>query len=96
MVAMLVFLLDIFPLVIKVNNGFKIAYLRVTCTKKATITLPITFTNAATCITHKGGGNNSKATYEGMVWATDDYATSTIQILNCAGPYTACMITIGY
>lgn len=85
-----------FLLVVIINNGFKIAYLRVICNKKATITLPITFTNASTCITHKGGGTNSKAAYDGMVWATDDYATSTIQILSCAGPYTACMICIGY
>lgn len=78
------------------NNNFKIAYLRVTCTNKATITLPITFTTASTCLTHKGGGGNNKAQYDGMVWATDGYATSNIQILSCGGRYAACMICIGY
>lgn len=78
------------------NNGFKIAYLRVTCNKSATITLPITFTKAATCLTHKGGGGNDKAEYGGMVWATDSYATSNIKILSSGGPYTACMMCIGY
>ena len=79
-----------------INNNFKIAYLRVTCNKKATITLPITFTTASTCLTHKGNGGNSKAAYEGMVWATDSYATSNIQILSCSGPYVATMICIGH
>lgn len=78
------------------NNNFKIAYLRVTCTNKATITLPITFTTASTCLTHKGGGGNNKAEYDGMVWATDGYATSNIQILSCGERYAACMICIGY
>lgn len=78
------------------NNNFKIAYLRVTCTKTATITLPITFTTASTCITHKGGGGNDKAEYAGMVWATDSYATNSVRILSCGGSYTACMICIGY
>ena len=79
-----------------INNNFKIAYLRVTCTKTATITLPITFTTASTCITHKGAGGNDKAEYTGMVWATDSNATNSVRILSCGGPYRACMICIGY
>lgn len=77
------------------NNGFKIAYLRVTCNKKATITLPITFTKASTCLTHRGGGSNDK-TETAMIWATDSMATSTVQILSMGGPYIASMICIGY
>ena len=77
------------------NNNFKIAYLRVICNKKATITLPITFTTASTCLTHRGGGLNDKAE-AAMIWATDSTATSTIKILTVSGPYVASMICIGY
>lgn len=78
-----------------INNNFKIAYLRVTCTKKATITLPITFRTAATCLTHRGGGSNDKAE-PAMLWATDSMATSTVKILSIDGSYVASMICIGY